>query len=93
MYAELPTDDQIADAIVHAAKHHGYGVTYFVKQVTGSGDTVDRIRGGMSMSRRRQRTVLQNLSDNWPPDLEWPADIPRPRPTSEQNDATKENAA
>lgn len=78
---DLPTDEQIAALIEDLAAAINREVSYVSRLVTGSGDTVVRIRGGMSMSLRRARSILLNISAKWPADLDWPADIPRPTPS------------
>ena len=32
------------------------------------------------LTTRRAARAIQWFSDNWPSDLEWPAEIPRPEP-------------
>ena len=49
----------------------------------GSGDFCDRLERGADLTTRRGARVVQWLSDHWPDDLDWPADIPRPAPRRE----------
>lgn len=37
-----------------------------------------RLQTGRTCTLRSARVVVQYLSDHWPDDHEWPADIPRP---------------
>lgn len=62
------------------ARETGLAETYVCRLLTGSGDTLSRMRGGMSMTGRRANRVIQAVSDHWPADLDWPADISRPAP-------------
>ena len=39
-----------------------------------------RLRDGKGCTVRTYNRVLQWFSDNWPENLPWPADIPRPEP-------------
>ena len=52
--------------------------TYFA----GSGDAFARLKRGKSITLRRCLEIIQRFSNRWPPDLEWPSDIPRPSPSS-----------
>ena len=51
----------------------------------GSWDAISRLRSGHGITTRRAHRILNWFSANWPADLEWPSDIPRP--------STKEDAA
>ena len=65
---------------------HSYGVAVGLTPRTvstyaaGSGDFCDRLERGHDITTRRAARVVQWLSDRWPADLDWPADIPRPAP-------------
>ena len=45
---------------------------------TGSGDTLERLKQGKRITTERAARTVQWLSENWPDDLAWPADIARP---------------
>ena len=49
--------------------------------VTGSGDMYARLTRGCDLTSRRAARIAQQVSDHWPVDLPWPAEIPRPRPS------------
>ena len=59
---------------------------------TGSGETMNRLRRGHTITLRRVARVLQWFSDHWPADLEWPSDIPRPLPSAPTRDHPQEAA-
>ena len=40
-----------------------------------------RLRDGKGCNAHTYRDALEWFSDNWPEDLTWPADVPRPDPT------------
>lgn len=40
-----------------------------------------RLRGGHDITTRRAARIVQAASDNWPTDLDWPPEIPRPAPS------------
>lgn len=52
---------------------------------TGSGETITRLIAGHTITLRRLSRAMQYLSNNWPPGLAWPADIPRPLPTPDRD--------
>ena len=58
----------------------GLSLTYASRLLAGSGDTILRLESGGSLTGRRAAAIIQTASNRWPPDLEWPADIPRPDP-------------
>ena len=49
---------------------------------SGSGDFYARLKQGHDLTTRRAARVTQWFSNHWPAGAEWPADIPRPEPTS-----------
>ena len=71
--------DQLLVTLIRSfASARGISVSYASRLLTGSGDTVDRVAGGMSITARRAETILRRASARWPSGLPWPADIPRP---------------
>lgn len=46
--------------------------------MSGSGDVLQRLENGHDLTTRRAAGFVLWLSTHWPPDLEWPSDIPRP---------------
>jgi hypothetical protein len=61
------------------AAHHG--VTHFAisMRAFGKGDFFKNLmRPGADCRTRTAVRLLQWFTDNWPDDLEWPSDIPRP---------------
>lgn len=49
----------------------------------GDGQFFQRLRSGAGCTVRTQQKVLTWFADNWPADLDWPSDIPRPDPRAE----------
>lgn len=41
------------------------------------------LKSGASCTLRRAERVVRWFSTNWPADLEWPRDIPRPTPATD----------
>ena len=54
------------------------------KELFGDGNRLRLMTEGKAdTSSRRLRAAFQWFSDHWPVDAEWPADIPRPMPSSQ----------
>ena len=66
------------------AAARGISVSYASRLLTGSGDTVDRVAAGASITARRAETILRRASERWPDGCAWPDGIPRPAPESEE---------
>ena len=78
--------DQLLITLIRSyAAARGISVSYASRLLTGSGDTVDRVTAGASITARRAETILRRASQTWPADRAWPADIPRPAPASDDD--------
>lgn len=66
------------------AEHRGLKLSTISTYIAGSGDTLERLQRGRTMTIRRGEALLQKLSDRWPADLPWPPDIPRPPPSPKE---------
>lgn len=75
------TEADIARLIRTLADAKGWKATYAAHQMTGSGDTLARIEGGIRITLGRAAKIMNNISAAWPSDLPWPEDIPRPGST------------
>ena len=71
-------DKQIAALIRSFAELREISVSYASMLLTGSGDTVKRIEGGMSLTGRRAKKITETAAGYWPAGLPWPEEIPRP---------------
>ena len=67
------------------AATRGLSVSYASRLLTGSGDTVDRVAAGASITARRAETILRRASERWPDGRAWPDGIPRPAPEVEED--------
>ncbi|MDE0050434.1 MAG: hypothetical protein OXO52_11650 [Rhodospirillales bacterium] len=76
-------DELLITLIRSFAAARGISVSYASRLLTGSGDTVDRVAQGASITARRAETILRRASERWPPGRDWPAGIPRPAPEGE----------
>ncbi|WP_035723502.1 hypothetical protein [Fodinicurvata fenggangensis] len=63
----------------HTGRSHARVATLAYDQ----GMFFDRLRKGRTCTIATYGKVVQWFSNNWPEDLEWPDDIPRPKPESE----------
>ena len=62
------------------AAHRGLALSTVSTYAAAAGDFYARLERGHDLTTRRAARVTQWLSDRWPADLDWPADIPRPPP-------------
>ena len=86
-------NDRLLVTLIHAfAAARGLSVSYASRLLTGSGDTVDRVTAGASITARRAETILRRASQSWPADRAWPADIPRPEPAEESRGGRQEKS-
>lgn len=54
-------------------------------RMCGKGDIFDRLRRGGDVRTATYEELMGRFSENWPTDLEWPRDIPRPaKPKSKE---------
>lgn len=81
----LPT--QIVELIDRLAAKSSRSPGTVGREVGGCGDFYSRLRCGCDITTRRALRVIQRLSDRWPDDLEWPPDIPRPKPSRDSGGA------
>ena len=74
------TEQNIVDLIKALAEQRGWKVSHASRMASGSGDTVDRLQGGIGLTLRRAHAIIQQVSELWPKeaDAQWPTDIPRP---------------
>ena len=49
--------------------------------LNGGGRIASIRRGESDIGSRRLAEAVRYLSDHWPDDVQWPADLPRPEPT------------
>jgi len=52
-------------------------------RLSGKGNFLDKLMNGGDTHTKTADRVLRWFSDNWPADLEWPADVPRPQANNE----------
>ena len=74
----MDSDNVFRVARIYAGKR-GITMKTLGTYAAGHGHFFERLAVGRVTIRRTEQ-VLQWFSDNWPDGLEWPADIPRPRP-------------
>ena len=64
------------------ADHTGRSLSTVSRLATGGGDNLRRVQAGGDITLRRANDLCRWLSDHWPADLDWPATVPRPEPTT-----------
>ncbi len=64
------------------ASHHG--VTHFAisMRALGKGDFFKKLKEGGDCRTSTVAKVMTFFASNWPTDLDWPSDIPRPPPVA-----------
>lgn len=65
------------------AAHRGLKRSTVSTYVAADGKWLEGLNRGASCTFRKASRVLHWFSDNWPRDLEWPRDIPRPPKSKE----------
>lgn len=60
------------------ATHKGRSEATISNKAAGNATLFERLRTGKGCNIRTAQKVLDWFSDNWPVDLQWPADVPRP---------------
>ncbi|MBW4984780.1 hypothetical protein KZZ07_19755 [Mameliella sp. CS4] len=58
--------------------HTGLTLATVSTYAADAGVFFKNIQAGSSCTLKRYQRVLRWFSENWPSDLEWPSDIPRP---------------
>lgn len=86
----MNTFDTICTLIEMLAAHTNRAISTTSRLSTGSGDTYRRLKlrdeDGARLHRvstDRADAALEWFAVNWPRDLAWPSDIPRPSPKKE----------
>lgn len=69
---------QLVDLALALAEHDGVTHWAVSMRFCGKGDFFKRRMDGSDLHTRNADRCFQWFSDNWPMDLEWPPNIPRP---------------
>ncbi|MDE2758118.1 MAG: hypothetical protein OXU26_05100 [Acidobacteriota bacterium] len=73
----MQVDRQIIALIRAFAAARDISVSYASMLLTGSGDTVKRIEGGMSLTSRRAERIVERAARLWPAGVPWPDEATR----------------
>lgn len=73
----MKTETLVTLAETYAA-HRGLALSTVSTYAATDGKFFPELKKGAGCTLRRAARVLAWFSDNWPADLEWPRDIPRP---------------
>ncbi|QDP47418.1 MAG: hypothetical protein GOVbin2371_3 [Prokaryotic dsDNA virus sp.] len=69
------------------AGHRNWTINTASLRAAGKGTYVSDLKAGrVGITVQRRDRIMQWFSDNWPDDLGWPSDIPRP-PKSQPQEA------
>ncbi len=79
MHAMDDTEEWLSRLCTIFAKRTRRRLSTVSRLATGSGETIARLKRGRTITIRRAARALRYLSDHWPDDQEWPAEIPRPK--------------
>lgn len=77
------TEAHISFLIQRLADVRGWKPTHASRMASGSGDTLQRIAGGIGLTIRRANSIIARCNELWPDDAPWPSDIPRPAKSKE----------
>lgn len=67
------------------ASTKGLSLSTISLRIANQGSLFTRLAKGKSdLTIGRRDRILRKFSDNWPADLAWPDDIPRPAPTRKE---------
>lgn len=75
----MKTETLVILAETYAA-HRGLALSTVSTYAATDGKFFPELKKGAGCTLRRAARVLTWFSANWPDDLEWPRDIPRPAP-------------
>lgn len=78
MAKEQTTDEQIKDLAHAHAAHTGLKMSTLGAYAANDGKFFKHLDEGRECRRRTREKVANWFAQNWPEDLEWPSDIPRP---------------
>ena len=79
---------KLVDIAITYAKHRSLTLSTVSTYAANDGKFFVRLSEGAGCTLRKAAMLLQWFSDNWPEDLEWPSDVPRPSPTKAERKAS-----
>jgi len=71
--------DKIIKLAEAFANHSGLKLSTVSTYAANDGKWLDGLKGTASCTLRKAAVVIRWFHTNWPEDLEWPSDIPRPK--------------
>jgi hypothetical protein len=79
----MKTDDiiELAEAF---SEHSSLTISTVSTYAANDGKWLGGLKKNASCTLRKAEIVVRWFSNNWPADLEWPADIPRPKTSKEE---------
>ncbi len=79
----MNTSDIVKQAEAYCA-HTGKTLSTVGSYAVRDGKFFLRLGNGGGCTLRTAKRVIEWFSDNWPTDLEWPREIPRPTPNKKE---------
>lgn len=86
----IPDADSLVRLIDLYSERVGRSPYTISQNAAGQALLHERLKNGKGTTLRTAERALRWLSQNWPPDLPWPSDIPRP-PTDDVGDGASTN--
>jgi hypothetical protein len=74
--------DQLLRVVEAYAAHTGLAEATISTRFAGRGARIGDLRQGGDMGSRTIACIIQKFSENWPEGAIWPADVPRPSPST-----------
>lgn len=77
------TKDQLLRLADAFARHTNRADATISNKIVGHARLIARLRDGFGCTLATASRAHNWFSENWPPDLEWPRDVPRPNRSKE----------
>lgn len=71
--------DELLEVVSRLSEASGLSEATISSRYLGGGTVARDLRAGRDMGARRIARAMRELSDAWPADAHWPADVPRPQ--------------
>lgn len=77
-HSPIPLRDQLVTVCAVYAEAKGISISTLSTQLLNGGGRLQTIAAGGDLNTGKFEEAMSWLSDRWPDDLPWPADVPRP---------------
>lgn len=79
---------KLVEMAITYAQHCSLALSTVSSYAANDGKFFQRLSQGAGCTLRTAERRIQWFSDNWPEDLEWPSDVPRPAPSDTERKAS-----